>query len=87
MSRLISRDPFGRTELHRRQDTGFTVDRTNEAESFGERLCQSDMLTCPHAIMVFGHYRPGGSCRCNDPGHREMAEWGYTWDAEKGRWV
>jgi hypothetical protein len=48
---------------------------------------QSDMLTCPHAIMVFGHYRPGGSCRCNDPGHREMAEWGYTWDAEKGRWV
>ena len=45
---------------------------------------QEDMMRCPHFIMVFEHYRPDGSCRCNDPDHAEMAEWGYTWDAEAG---
>jgi hypothetical protein len=66
MSRLISRDPFGRTELHRRQDTGFTVDRTNEAESFGERLYQCDNCgMCRHTpkghpfTYRYGTYRDG----------------------------
>lgn len=45
---------------------------------------QSDMLKCQHCIMVAEHYRDDGTCRCNDPDHREMEEWGYTWN--DGRW-
>jgi hypothetical protein len=40
---------------------------------------QSDMRKCPHFIMVAEHYRTDGACRCNDPKHTEMAEWGYEW--------
>jgi hypothetical protein len=41
---------------------------------------QSDMLRCPHKIIMFTHYRPDGSCKCDDPTERAMmiAEWGYT---------
>lgn len=41
---------------------------------------QSDMLKCPFAIMVPEHYRPDGSCKCNDPEHRAMMiqDWEYT---------
>lgn len=48
---------------------------------------QSDMLKCPHVIMVFGHYRADGTCRCDDPAHVEMAEWGYVWDGAAKTWV
>jgi len=48
---------------------------------------QADMLKCPQCIMVPKHYRPDGSCRCDDPDHTEMAEWEYTWDEETQRWV
>lgn len=34
---------------------------------------------CPHAIIVPSHYRDDGSCRCDDPTHTEMEEWGYSW--------
>ena len=34
---------------------------------------------CTHFIMVGEHYRPDGTCRCNDPTHLEMADWGYEW--------
>lgn len=45
---------------------------------------QADILRCPHAIMMFDHYREDGTCRCDDPEHREMREWGYRWT--DGRW-
>ena len=45
---------------------------------------QSDMLRCPHAIMVAEHYREDGSCRCNDPAATEMKSWGYNW--YRGGW-
>lgn len=48
-------------------------------------ISQSEMLKCPHVIMVPGHYRDDNTCRCNDPDHSEMEEWGYEWDGEK--WV
>lgn len=48
-------------------------------------LRQSDMLACPHFIMVPEHYRADGSCRCDDPGHKEMRTWGYRW--RRGRWA
>jgi hypothetical protein len=43
-------------------------------------LKQSSMLKCPHCIMAPEHYRADESCRCDDPEHTEMAEWGYVWD-------
>jgi len=45
---------------------------------------QASMLKCPHCIIVFEHYRPDGSCRCNDPNETIMKEWGYKW--RKGQW-
>jgi hypothetical protein len=47
-------------------------------------IAQSDMLACPHAMMVAKHYRPYGACRCDDPTHIEMERWGYRW--RDGRW-
>lgn len=48
---------------------------------------QSAMLACPHFIMVPEHYREDNSCRCDDEWHEVMREWGYTWDANAGRWT
>ncbi len=41
---------------------------------------QSDMLKCPHAIMVQEHYRDDGSCKCDDAEHRAMMikDWEYS---------
>lgn len=44
------------------------------------RIRQSDIMACPHVIMVPEHYRTDGTCRCNDEAHTEMSDWGYTWD-------
>lgn len=41
---------------------------------------QQSMLDCPHRMIVPEHYRPDGSCRCDDINHLEMGEWGYTWN-------
>lgn len=40
---------------------------------------QSDMLKCPHCIMMPSHYREDGSCKCDDPKEQAMMirEWGY----------
>lgn len=40
---------------------------------------QSDVMRCPHYIMVPEHYRDDGSCKCDDPQEQEMMtrEWGY----------
>ena len=42
----------------------------------------ADILACPHVILVPYHYRQDGTCRCSDPSHVEMSEWGYTWDGK-----
>lgn len=47
---------------------------------------QSAMLSCPHVIMVFEHYRHDHTCRCDDPTHVEMLDWGYEWDIESKLW-
>ena len=41
---------------------------------------QSSIGKCPHFIFDPGHYRDNETCRCDDPSHLEMAEWGYAWD-------
>ena len=43
-------------------------------------LRQSSMIKCPYSIMMPEHYRADESCRCDDPTHNEMSEWGYVWD-------
>jgi len=45
-------------------------------------LRQSSIQDCPHFMMVPEHYRGDESCRCDDPDHTEMAEWGYVWDGK-----
>lgn len=47
---------------------------------------QSTIRACPHFILVPEHYRADGQCKCTDPGENIMADWGYTWDNELGRW-
>jgi hypothetical protein len=47
---------------------------------------QEDVLACPAFILASAHYREDGRCRCDDPTHDEMGEWGYRWNAEAGRW-
>ena len=41
---------------------------------------QSDLEKCPHYILMPSHYRPDGSCKCNDPKEQAMMikEWGYS---------
>ncbi len=48
-------------------------------------ISRSAILECPHVIMVADHYRADNTCRCDDPLHFEMIDWGYTWKG--GRWV
>lgn len=50
-------------------------------------LKQSDIGKCPHVIFEPSHYRENGSCRCDDPNHTEMGEWGYKWFAAGKRWI
>lgn len=50
-------------------------------------LSQEVMRRCPHFIMVPEHYREDETCRCNDPGHAHMADWGYHWSNKSGRWL
>lgn len=46
-------------------------------------ILKPGIYECPWYIMTAMHYRDDGSCRCNDPAHLEMKEWGYNWDGEK----
>jgi len=49
-------------------------------------LKHSDIMACPHIIMVPEHYRDDGTCRCNDRKHLVMKSWGYKWNTEAKRW-
>ena len=51
------------------------------------RITQAAIGTCAHFMMVPEHYREDGSCRCDDPQHQEMHEFGYRWDEQSLRWV
>lgn len=46
-------------------------------------LRPSDIMACPYFILEPSHYRPDGSCRCDDPAHTEMSAWGYTWNGSE----
>ena len=44
---------------------------------------QAYLLACPHCILMADHYRVDKSCRCDDPTHTLMAEWGYVWNGKR----
>jgi hypothetical protein len=46
---------------------------------------QASIAACPHYIMAPEHYRDDNTCRCDDPTHTEMKEWGYNWREEAWR--
>lgn len=46
---------------------------------------QQLIMECPHYIIMPQHYRDDDSCRCDDPTHTEMEEWGYAWDGDVWR--
>jgi hypothetical protein len=48
-------------------------------------LSSSQILTCPHILLVPDHYREDGTCKCNEESDPHMREWGYSWDGEA--WV
>ena len=48
---------------------------------------QSDIMKCPHYIMLPEHYNSEGTCKCRDPNETVLAEWGYVWDAERRIWA
>lgn len=50
-------------------------------------LSQSDLLKCPHCILMPQHYFPDGTCRCKDREHKEMEEWGYEWSESERYWA
>jgi hypothetical protein len=47
-------------------------------------ISKASIQKCPYYILVADHYRQNGTCRCNDPNHKEMEEWGYHW--KDGEW-
>lgn len=49
-------------------------------------LKQETIRKCPHFIIWADHYRPDGTCKCNDPNDKDMATWGYEWDPKAGLW-
>lgn len=48
---------------------------------------QEKIKECPFYILVPEHYRDDNSCRCDDPTHREMDLWGYSWEPKLQRWT
>ena len=40
---------------------------------------------CPHVIFDPDHYRPDGTCKCDDPNNSIMKEWGYSWNGTQ--WI
>ncbi len=47
---------------------------------------QSDIVACPQVIFSPSHYRPDGSCKCDDAEERAMMirEWDYEPSDFKG---
>ena len=67
--------------------TRFSKLHPDGSETDIRHIPQSAMKRCDHFIMTPEHYRADNSCRCNDPNHKEMQAWGYTWDANTKRWT
>ena len=49
-------------------------------------ISSESIRNCPWCILMPDHYREDGTCRCDDPDHKEMAAWEYVWSEEHGMW-
>jgi hypothetical protein len=60
--------------------TGRVVVSSPDAFGKVRYMKQSDIRACPFVIIDPAHYRPDGSCKCNDPAEQErmIREWDYT---------
>jgi len=56
------------------------IDLSNDMRIQTYQVKQSTIRSCPHYIFDVSHYRPNGTCKCDDPEHQEfmIAEWGYS---------
>lgn len=54
------------------------------SESNVRVISQAAIRACPYFILSPKHYRDDETCRCDDPTHLEMRNWGYEW--RDGRW-
>lgn len=61
-------------------------ERGNAVESEVRDIKHEHIMACPHYIIVAEHYRDSGACKCNDPNHTVMSEWGYVWSNETMQW-
>lgn len=53
----------------------------------GERFIEQEVIMrCQFFIMAPEHYREDDTCRCDDPSHLEMAQWGYVWNQDDMKW-
>lgn len=64
--------------------TRFSKLNPDGTETDVRHIEQSNMLKCPHFIIVAEHYRADQTCKCDDPEHKVMKEWGYKW--RNGQW-
>lgn len=60
------------------------VERLLRMASF-RLIRMSSIGACPYLILSPSHYRADETCRCDDPDHVEMKEWGFWWDG--ARWA
>lgn len=51
-------------------------------------LSTTAINNCRYHIMDPIHYckKHPENCRCKDPNHKEMLEWGYLWNSTTSRW-
>jgi hypothetical protein len=72
--------PIAMSEACACRHSGWLVDLSVEPYANVYLMNQSDIKACPHFIMTPEHYRPDGSCKCDDSEHQEfmIAEWGYS---------
>ena len=56
------------------------IDLSNDMRIQQYQVKQSTILACPHVIMDISHYRPDGTCKCDDPVEQAkmIREWGYS---------
>ena len=57
----------------------FGMLQTNGQLTNVRRIKQSDIGACPNVILLSSHYRPDGTCKCDDTDERAMMirEWEY----------
>lgn len=57
-----------------------TRDYIGSPNGYSTTMRQSDLSRCPFFILMPEHYREDGTCKCDNPEHREMMirEWEYS---------